>query len=82
LQLQVFKTVVTDEPQEAAEQLAPAFGLSPEVMLSAPFFQIGTVEQITENIQAIRERWGISYLLFQSDGIGPMGPVVDRLAGS
>jgi probable F420-dependent oxidoreductase len=82
LQLQVFKTVVTDQPQEAAEQLAPAFGLSPEVMLGAPFFQIGTVEQITENIQAMRERWGISYVLFQTDGIVPMAPVVERLAGT
>jgi probable F420-dependent oxidoreductase len=82
LQLQVFKTVVTDEPQEAAEQLAPAFGLAPEVMLGAPFFQIGTVDQITDNIQAMRERWGISYVLFQADGIVPMGPVVDRLAGT
>jgi probable F420-dependent oxidoreductase len=79
LQLQVFKTVVTDKPQEAAEQLAPAFGLSPEVMLGAPFFQIGTVDQITEDIQAMRERWGISYVLFQSDGIAPMAPVVERL---
>ena len=45
-------------------------------MLDAPFFQIGSVEQITENIQAMRERWGISYVLFQSDGTVPMGPVV------
>ena len=72
--MQIFKTVVTDHPQDVAEQLAPAFGLPPEVMLGAPFFQIGTVEQITENIQAMRERWGISYVLFQTDGIVPMGP--------
>ena len=51
-------------------------------MLDAPFFQIGTVEQITEDLRAIRERWGISYVLFQSDGIVPMGPVVERLAGT
>jgi probable F420-dependent oxidoreductase len=82
LQVQIFKTVVTDKPQEAAEQLAPAFGMEPEVMLGAPFFQLGTVDQIIENIQAMRERWGISYVLFQSDGIVPMGPVVERLAGT
>jgi len=82
LQMQIFKTVVTDHPQDAAEQLAPAFGLPPEVMLDAPFFQIGTVDQITEDIQAMRERWSISYVLFQSDAIVPMGPVVERLAGT
>ena len=82
LQVQIFKTVVTDQPKEVAEQIAPAFGLPPDVMLNAPFFQIGSVEQITENIQEMRERWGISYVLFQTDGIVPMGPVVSRLAGT
>jgi probable F420-dependent oxidoreductase len=82
LQVQIFKTVVTDRPEEAAEQLAPAFGLPADVVLNAPFFQIGSVDQITENIQEMRERWGISYVLFQSDGIVPMAPVVERLAGT
>jgi probable F420-dependent oxidoreductase len=82
LQVQIFKTVVTDQPRDVAEQLAPAFGLPPDVLLTAPFFQIGTIEQITENIQAMRERWGISYILFQSDGTAAMAPVVARLTGT
>lgn len=82
LQVQIFKTVVTDQPAEVAEQLAPAFGLPPDVLLNAPFFQIGSVAQITENIEAMRERWGISYVLFQSDGTVPMAPVVEKLAGT
>ena len=82
LQLQVFVTAVTDDPQSVAEKLGPAFGLPPEVILAAPFYQVGTVEQITEDIQAIRERWGISYILFQADGTVPMGPVVAKLSGT
>ena len=82
LQLQVFVTAVTDDPQSVAEKLGPAFGLPPEVILAAPFYQVGSVEQITEDIQAIRERWGISYILFQNDGMVPMGPVVAKLAGT
>jgi probable F420-dependent oxidoreductase len=82
LQVQIFVTVVTDTPQEVAEKLAPAFGLPPDVVLAAPFFQLGTVEQITENIQAMREQWGISYVLFQADGVGPMAPVVAKLTGT
>jgi probable F420-dependent oxidoreductase len=82
LQLQVFVTAVTDDPQSGAEKLGPAFGLDPEVILAAPFYQVGSVEQITENIQAIRERWGISYILFQADGTVPMGPVVAKLSGT
>ena len=82
LQLQVFVTVVTDQPQEAAEKVSPIFGLPPEVILAAPFYQIGSIEQITEDIQAIRERWGISYILFQNDGTAPMAPVVAKLSGT
>jgi probable F420-dependent oxidoreductase len=82
LQVQIFVTVVTDTPQEVAEKLGPAFGLPPDVVLAAPFFQIGTVEQITEDIQAMRDRWGISYVLFQNDGTVPMGPVVAKLTGT
>ena len=81
-QLQVFVTVVTDDPQSVAEKLSGAFGLPPEVILAAPFYQVGTVEQITEDIQAIRERWGINYILFQNDGLVPMGPVVAKLSGT
>jgi probable F420-dependent oxidoreductase len=82
LQLQVFVTAVTDDPQSVAEKLGPAFGLPPEMILAAPFYQVGTVEQITEDIQAIRERWGINYILFQNDGTVPMAPVVAKLSGT
>jgi probable F420-dependent oxidoreductase len=82
LQLQVFVTMVTDDPQAAAEKIAPAFGLPPEVILGAPFYQIGSVEQITEDILAIRERWGISNILFQNDGVVPVAPVVAKLNGT
>ena len=82
LQVQVLKTVVTDQPRDVAEQLSPAFGVPPDVLLNAPFFQIGSVEQITENIIQMRERWGVSYVLFQSDGIQPLAPVVAKLTGT
>lgn len=82
LQLQVFVTVVTDDPMSVAEKLGPAFGLPPEVVLQAPYFQIGTVDQIAENLQGLRERWGISYIAFQQDATAAMAPVVARLAGT
>ena len=82
LQMQVFKTTVTDKPAEVVEQVAGAFGLPPDVIATAPFFQIGSVAQITENLLQIRERWGISSILFQPDGIEPMAPVVAKLSGT
>ena len=82
LQLQVFATVVTDDPMSVAEKMAPMFGLPPEVVLQAPYFQIGSVAQITENLTMLRERWGISYIAFQQDATEAMAPVVAKLAGT
>ena len=82
LELQVFVTKVTDDPMSVAEQLAPAFGLPPEVVLQAPYFQIGTIDQIAENLQGLRDRWGISYIAFQQDATAAMAPVVAKLAGT
>lgn len=82
LQLQLFKTQVTDDPQPVTEALAKAFGLPPEVVATAPFFQVGSVQQITENLLAMRERWGISYIVCQNDGTQALAPVVAQLAGT
>lgn len=62
--------------------IAGAFGLPPEVVATAPFFQIGSLQQITENIQAMRERWGISYIVCQNDGTEALAPIVAKLAGT
>jgi probable F420-dependent oxidoreductase len=82
LQLQLFKTVVTDDPGPVIDSLANAFGLPAEVVASAPFFQIGSVAQIKENLIAMRERWGISYIVCQNDGTQALAPIVAELAGA
>jgi probable F420-dependent oxidoreductase len=82
LQLQLFKTQVTDDPQPVIEGLAKAFGLPPEVVATAPFFQVGSVAQIKENLIAMRERWGISYIVCQNDGTQALAPIVAELAGT
>ncbi len=82
LQLQVFVTVVTDDRQAVAEKLAPALGLPTEVVLSAPYFQIGPLELIADNMHELRDRWGISYIAFQQDATEAVAPVVAQLAGT
>ncbi len=81
LQLQVFVTVVTDDRQAVADKLAPALGLPPEVVLSAPYFQIGPLGLIVDNLCELRDRWGISYVAFQQDATEAVAPVVAQLAG-
>ena len=82
LNLLQFAGIVTDDRAGTAEMMAPLFGLPPEEVETYPHACIGTVDQIVEDLQARRERWDVSYIVFQGDAMEPMGPVVARLRGT
>ena len=78
----VQRVVVTDDRRTAAEELARRWDqLSPEEIRESPYVLIGTVEQLVEDLQARRARWGISYYVIFEPYIDAFGPVVARLAG-
>lgn len=81
LQLQIVVMVVTDDKMGTVEKFAPAFGVEPSVVAESPYFQIGTLDHIKENIQMMRERWGINYIVCQNDGAAALAPIVADLAG-
>jgi probable F420-dependent oxidoreductase len=81
LQMHVFVAIVTDNARSVAADVAARMGLPEEILLAGPYFQIGSVESITENMLEMRERWGISYVAFQQQATREMAPVVERLAG-
>ena len=77
----VQRVVVTDDRRHAAEELASRWTqLRPEEILQSPYVLIGTVDQIAEDLQAHRERWGISYYVIFEPYIDAFAPVVARLA--
>jgi probable F420-dependent oxidoreductase len=76
------RVVVTNDRRKAAEDLAGRWmQLSPEEVLESPYVLIGTVDEIIEDIQACRERWGISYYTIFEPYVDAFAPVVARLAG-
>ena len=78
----VQRVVVTNDRRKAAEDLANRWmQLSPEEVLESPYVLIGTVDKIIEDIQARRERWGISYYVIFEPYVDAFAPVVARLAG-
>jgi probable F420-dependent oxidoreductase len=81
LSVTVFATVITDNRQMAAEQVAPRFGASPEMVLNSPHVLIGTVDSIVEELQRRREVYGFSYVIFSGDVFESVAPVVSRLNG-
>jgi probable F420-dependent oxidoreductase len=78
----VQRVVVMDDRRRAAEELASRWTqLSPEEILQSPYVLIGTVDQIIEDLQARRRRWGISYFVIFEPYVDAFAPVVAQLAG-
>ena len=77
----IWKVVVTDDRQAAAEEVAAARGLTSEQVLASPYFLIGSVERLVEDLLAQRERHSISYLTVFPSDVEAFAPVVARLAG-
>jgi probable F420-dependent oxidoreductase len=78
----VFFTIVTDDRTGMAERLAPAFGIDPAEVPDIPHAFLGSVEEICEDLERRRERWGLSYFVVQADGLDALAPVVAKMAGN
>lgn len=79
LQTRVHLAAITDDPDKTAADLSSAIGLSPEAILASPHMLVGTVSSIVEKIQAVRERYGITYFTWGGDTMEAMAPVVAEL---
>jgi probable F420-dependent oxidoreductase len=66
----------------AADQVATTFELTPAQALSSPYFLIGSVDQMVEDVLALRERYGVSYISTFGRHMEAFAPVVARLAGT
>jgi probable F420-dependent oxidoreductase len=78
----VQRVVVTGNRQKAAEELTTRWTqLTPEEILRSPYVLIGTIDQMAEDLEARRDRWGISYYVVQEPYVEAFAPVVARIAG-
>ena len=57
-------------------------GLEPDVVGQVPLGVIGTVEEICEQLEERRARWGFNYVTVQGPAMEDFAPVVARLAGT
>jgi alkanesulfonate monooxygenase SsuD/methylene tetrahydromethanopterin reductase-like flavin-dependent oxidoreductase (luciferase family) len=83
LNLQIGAAAVTSDRISAAQAIAKAQGIQvdPELILSAPYVLIGTIEQIIERLYTLRERYGVNYFVVHLTQMDELSPVVARLAG-
>lgn len=73
--------MVTDDPAPILAGMAGHFGCTPDEASHVPVCLVGTAEQMVEELQWRRERWGVSYVTFEGDWEA-LAPVVARLAGT
>ncbi len=80
----VGSVVIAENRREAAERLARERGwdsMSAEQVLERPSIFIGSVDQIVDQMQVRRERYGISYYVVSDRSMEMVAPIVARLAG-
>src|SRR5687767_9939717 len=81
LQCLTFMVQFTDDRQQAYENLAPMFGLTPQEAMDVPIALAGTVDEIVETLQQRREEYGFSYVVVHEPEMEAFGEVVSQLAG-
>ncbi len=72
-------TGVRDDVAEEIDQLAARFGADRELVERTPFVLLGTVEQIVDKLERLRDDIGVSHVVVR-DAEG-FAPVVEALAG-
>lgn len=82
LQVRVHLAMVTDDRDTVIDELAPAFGLTPDEARTTPHALVGSVDQLCDQLVERRERWGISYLGMSADQLDAFATVIARLAGT
>jgi probable F420-dependent oxidoreductase len=81
LAMLLWKVTVSDHRQTSAEQVASQFGVTREQVLASPYYPIGSVDSIVEQLLALRERFGVSHFTVFPEDREAFAPVVARLRG-
>jgi probable F420-dependent oxidoreductase len=78
--------VVTDDRRGFAESIAGgldtgAVDASPDNVLASPYVAVGTIDEICDDLEARRERWQLSYYVFNDDSLDAVAPIIERMKG-
>lgn len=72
---------VTDEIDRSAHEFATSTQTSPDEVLQSPHVLIGPTPAIIETLLDRRERYGISYVVFDVEDLEDVEPIVGQLTG-
>lgn len=81
LNVRSFLVNVTDDGASAMAGLSKAIGVDVPMLEASPYALIGPPPALVDKLLAIRERWGISYVIVGGNDVASFAPVVAELAG-
>ena len=81
MNVRVFMVNVTDDRVKRMDSMSSAMGVPRAFMEESPFALIGTTDQMIDDLQQRRNKWGFSYIIVGAEDIEPFAPVVAALAG-
>jgi probable F420-dependent oxidoreductase len=73
--------IAADARNHAEKRVSRSFGLATDELMRSPLALLGTVEELCEKIERLRERLAISYWVVKGPSMRDFAPVVERLAG-
>ena len=82
LQCLTFFVQVVPNRDEVLANLAPLFSITPEEAGEVPLALVGTVDQISEQLQQRRDELGLSYWIIHEGEIESFAPIVAKLSGT
>lgn len=82
LEIAAYFTMVGIDRSAGLAQLSGALGLSAEDIADHPHVLAGSIGEICDQLEARRERYGISYVTVGAKALEDFAPVVARLAGT
>lgn len=78
----LLRVVITQDREATAAEIGAANGLPAAQILASPHFLVGTPEQMTQDLLARRDRWGINYwTVVGNNDFEAFAPVVQHLTG-
>jgi probable F420-dependent oxidoreductase len=84
LELSLFPNItITDRRREATLDLIASRGwggITPEQVWSMPAMLIGSIDQVLEDLETLRQRFGFTYHIFSDRELSTVAPIVERLA--
>lgn len=82
LQTRIHLTMITDDRDKVAAEMAPLLGITADEALESPHALVGTVDQCIDSVRRWRDRWGISFVSINGTEMEAFAPVVEALAGT